>query len=121
MAYDPKKRPVFLGFEHMRTHPDRLKNGVMSVADQNENKIEPIPTPGDARAAQVLNIIKIVVTVLAGISASLVAAAAGGAQLPGWLLSIAGVIVAIASALGIASGGIGQKPSASPLKGPPAD
>lgn len=125
MAYDPKKRPVFLGFEHMRTHPDRLKTGVLSVADSNENKIEPIPTAGAERAAQILNIIKIIVTVLAGIAASIIAAAAGGAQIPPVLLSIAGVVAAIASALGIASSGVGkQKPEdkgSSLQKGPPHD
>lgn len=116
MPYDPKTRPVFLGQDGNRTNPDRLKQGVMSVADQNQNQI---PQEGPPSTAQnVLGIVKIVGLVLAGLAGSIVAASASGVQLPPALVSIATAIVAIAAPLGIASPGLGKS---QPKVGPPAE
>lgn len=112
MTYDPKKRPVFLGFEHDRTNPNRLTQGVLSVADQNENQIAPIPKPPSA-LQQAAHIGKIIMLVLASLAGSIVALKAGGVPIPEWLLGIAAAIAALAGALGIASPGL-KKPEAAP-------
>lgn len=105
MPYDPKKQPNYLGFEKDRTNPNRLNMGVLTVADQNENKIEPV-NPEPSSMSKILAVAKVVGLVLAAAAGSLVAAAASGAALPAWLLSICTAIVAIAAPLGLASPGL---------------
>ncbi len=75
------------------------------MADQNENKIEPIVQPPSV-ISQILNGLKIVVLILAAAAGSIVAAAAAGTSMPGWLVSIATAVSAIAAALGLASPGL---------------
>lgn len=119
MTYDPKNRPTYLGFERDRTNPNRMNQGVMSVADQNQNQIPVVEKPASA-IQQALGIAKIVALILAGLASSIVAAAASGVAIPSSLLSIAGVILAIATPLGIASPGLQPKAS-EPKVGPPAE
>ena len=105
MPYDPKKQPNYLGFEKDRTNPNRLNTGVLSVADQNENNIVPIEQP-QSTGAKILAVLKVVAVVLAAACGSLVAAAAGGAAIPAWLLSICTAVIAIAAPLGLVSPGM---------------
>lgn len=79
----------------------------MTVADQNDNKIESVaPSQPPSTISQILNGLKIAGLILAGLAGSIVAAAAGGATLPAWLVSIATAVVAIAAPLGLASPGL---------------
>jgi hypothetical protein len=120
MSYDAKNRPVFLGFEKDRTNPNRLTQGVLSVADDKSNQIEPIPQP-PSTIEKLMSGGKIIALILAGLSATVLGLQESGIVLPAAILSIAKVIAAIAATLGIASGGL-KKPSASdePKVGPPA-
>ena len=104
MPYNPQNRPNFLGFEADRTNPNRLTAGVSTVADQADNNIEPIPQP-PTLIQQILNVAKIVVVGLAASAAAVVAAAAGGAPIAPPLLTVCTAIVAIATPLGLLSGG----------------
>lgn len=114
--YDPKNRPTYLGPDHLR-HKRTLTQGYMTVADSNQNSIPPVaPNTGD----KVLNILKLIALIIAGIASTLVAAAASGAAIHPTILAIASVILAIAAPLGIASPGIQKKP-ASIEKGPPEE
>lgn len=121
MSYDAKNRPVFLGFEKDRTNPNRLTQGVMSVADDKSNQIEPIPQP-PSLIEKIMSGSKIAALILAGIAATLLGLQESGVILPAAVLSIAKVVAALAGALGIASGGLKKAPSASdePKVGPPA-
>ena len=110
MSYDPKKRPVFLGTEQNRTNPNRLKSGVMSVANQTDEKIDQVTPPTNGQ--NILAILKVMAAVLAAIAGSLVAASASGTALPAWLVSVATAILAIATPLGIVSTGVKPKPQA---------
>jgi len=92
----------------------------MTVADQNQNQI-PVVTQPPTGIAQVLNILKIVALVLAGLAGSIVAAATSGVQLPGWLVAVATAILAIATPLGIASPGLKSAAPSEPKVGPPAE
>lgn len=127
MSYDPKSRPPYIVPEHERTNPNRLSEPwrYMTVADQNQNEIPVVEKPPTG-IAQVLNILKIVALVLAGLAGSIVAAATSGVQLPGWLVAVATAILAIATPLGIASPGLkpGQPAAPAPSEpkvGPPAE
>lgn len=112
MPYDPKTRPVFLGNEQDRTNPNRLKVGVLSVADDNQNQIPVIPKPPTG-LQQALHIGKLIAVVLAGLAGSIIAMESQGVVLPAWLAGIAKAILAIAVPLGIASGGV-KLPEAKP-------
>lgn len=105
MPYDPKKRPTYLGLESNRTNPNRLSTGVFTVADQTENKIE-VVEQAPSTISKILAVGKVVGLCLAALAGSLVAAAASGAAIPAWLLSICTAIVAIAAPLGLASPGL---------------
>jgi len=120
VTYDPKKRPVFLGFEHDRTNPNRLTQGVLSVADQDKNLIEPIPQP-PTLVEKIMSGSKIVALILAGLAATVIGLQESGVILPAAVLSLAKVVMALAAALGIGSSGL-KKASASdePKVGPPA-
>lgn len=86
------------------------------MADQNENKIEPIPQP-PSLIQQVLNILKIVVVGLAASAAAVVASAAGGVTVPPALLTVCTAVVAIATPLGLLSGGhAALQPTPTPKK-----
>jgi len=106
MPYDSKKRPNFLGNDYERTSLDRLSlKGFLSVADQNDNKIEnttQVPTA----AQSIGGIAKIVGLVIAALAGAVIAVGAGGVALPAWLTSLATAIVAIAAPLGLASPGL---------------
>lgn len=78
------------------------------MADQTDNKIEPIPAPPSA-ISQVLAVGKIAALVFAGAASAVVAASASGVAVPAWLLTLSTTIVAIAAPLGIASPGIQKK------------
>ncbi len=104
MTYDPKNRPVFLGNEQDRSNPNRLTAGVVQVADQN-NTVTPIPQP-PSLIEKIMHGSKILALILASLAGTVAAIAAQGVALPGWLTAAAGVVTAIAAALGIASGGI---------------
>ena len=106
MPYDSKKRPNFLGSEADRTSLDRLSlKGFISLADQNENKIEPIPT-APSLGSQLSGGLKIAGLIIAALAGGVIAVASGGVALPPWLLSIATAIVAIAAPLGLAAPGL---------------
>lgn len=88
------------------------KTGLIASWANQENHMEPNPQPPSV-LENILRIGKLIVVALAAASASLLAAAAGGATIPAGLLSAAGIIVALASALGIASNGV-AKPQPKP-------
>lgn len=117
MSYDPKNRPVFLGFEHDRTNPNRLSRGVLSVADQNQNLIPVVEQP-PTLIQKIFGVLKVVAIVLAGLAGSVIAAQASGVAIPGWLLAASTAIVAIAAPLGIASPGL---KASQPKIGPPSE
>lgn len=89
-----------------RTDPNRLKTGVLSVADDKENLIPVVAKP-PTLLAQALHIGKIGAIVLVGLSASILSlAATPGITLPAWLVAVATAIGAAGGAIGIASGGV---------------
>lgn len=122
MTYDPKNRPPYLVPEHERTNPNRLSEPwrYMSVADQNQNQIPVVEKPPSA-ISQILSVGKLIAVVLAGAAASVVALQASGVALPGWLLTVATAILAIAAPLGIASPGLKPAQASQPKVGPPAE
>lgn len=122
MTYDPKNRPVFLGTEQDRTNPNRLTQGVMSVADQNENQIPVVEKPPTI-LQKALAIGKVIALVLASLAGTVVALNASGAVvMPAWLMGLATAITALAAALGIASPGLKAKDAgAGPLKDLPPE
>lgn len=100
MTYDPKQRPAWLVPEHLRTSPDRLKNGVMSVADDKDNNIAPIPQPESA-LSKIMKGSKVVAVILVGIAGLALGMEAQGIVLPPAVKSIALVVLALGSALGL--------------------
>lgn len=115
MTYDPKNRPTYLGPDHLR-HKRTLTQGYMTVADSNQNSI---PAVQESTVSKVLGILKLVALVLAGVASTIVAAAASGAAIHPTLLTIASIILAVATPLGIASPGLQSKAPAVKLeKGP---
>lgn len=115
MPYNPKDRPVFLGNEQDRTNPNRLKVGVLSVADDNQNQIPVVAKPPNF-LEQALHIGKIIAIVLVGLAASVLGLASQGVAIPAWLSQLAVAITGLGAALGIASGGI--KSPSKPEPGP---
>lgn len=98
MTYDPKTRPVFLGRDADRTNPDRLKIGVMSVADNGENKIEPVQ---ESALAKIMKVAKPVAAVLVGLAGITLGLEAQGVPLPPAVRAVALSILGIGGALGI--------------------
>lgn len=111
---------TYLGFDKDRTNPNRLKQGVLSVADQNENKVEVVDR-GPSKLGQALDIGKKIAVVLVLIAGTLLGLHVEGTLiLPKTLVGILTALTGIGAALGIGSGGIKQK-SAEPKIGPPAE
>ena len=94
------------------------------MADQNDNKIEPIAQPPSI-IEKLLSGSKVVALILSTLAAGVIAMSQSGAlPIPPALLAVATSIVAIAAALGIASPGLAPKPAAPPAEpkvGPPAE
>lgn len=107
MPYDTKKRPNYLGLEYERGSMDRLLGfkGVIHVADQEDNKLEP-KTQVPSLGAQLSGGLKIAGLIIAALAGGVIAVASGGVAVPAWLMSIATAIVAIAAPLGLASPGL---------------
>jgi hypothetical protein len=91
--------PTFLGREVDRTNPDRLKIGVMSVADQSENKIEVIER--ESVLSKILKGGKLVATALVALAGVVLAAKSQGIVLPPQVETIALAILGIGSAIGL--------------------
>lgn len=94
-----KDGPTFLGREVDRTNPDRLKIGVMSVADQNENKVEVVER--ESVLSKVIKGSKVVATLLVGLAGLVLAAESQGVVLPPQVKTVALAILGIGSAVGL--------------------
>lgn len=100
MSYDPKNRPNWLVPEHKRTDPNRLTQGVMTVADDKDNKIEPIPQP-ESVLSKIMKYSKIAALILAALAGTVLAAESQGVILPPWLKTAAVAITGLAATLGL--------------------
>lgn len=96
---------TYLGFDKDRTNPNRLTQGVIAVADQNENKVEVVDR-GPSKFEQALDIGKKIAIVLVLIAGTILGLHAEGTLiLPKTLLGILTGLVGVGAAFGIGSSG----------------
>lgn len=110
-------RPNRIGAPGVNGADSHLK-GVLSMADEKENKVEVVNSEG-AKLEKWLDIAKKIGVLLGIVIGGVLAAAASGTlTLPAGLLGVLHAVLAVLAGLGLASSGI--KPAQSPsLKGPP--